>query len=63
MSATAKLMQDAVTLAHAQLQNYKKLSVVETQPVTESTDIPAPTCAVGDKECINRWVQAFSDCD
>ena len=22
-----------------------------------------PQCKPGDTECINRWVQAFSDCD
>lgn len=50
-------MNEALELAKSQLQNYKKI-VTET----DSTDIPAPACAVGDTECINRWVQAFSDC-
>lgn len=24
---------------------------------------PAPTCKPEDKECFQRWVQAFSDCE
>jgi hypothetical protein len=36
-------------------------SLVESyQPVTPN--IPN-VCQPGDIECINRWVQAFSDCD
>ena len=58
MSATSEIMNEALDLAKTQLQNYKKLST----PV-ETSDIPAPACAVGDKECINRWISAFSDCD
>lgn len=51
------LNTQALELAQAQLANHKKL-----QP-SDATEIPAPACAVGDKDCINRWVQAFSDCD
>lgn len=57
MSATSDLMNEALDLAQTQLQNYKKITTAE------ATEFPAPACAVGDKECINRWVQAFSDCD
>jgi hypothetical protein len=36
-------------------------SLVESyKPVTP--DIPA-VCQPGDRECVARWVQAFSDCD
>lgn len=57
MSATSEVMHEALDLAKTQLQNYKKI-VTESDP----SDIPAPACAVGDAECINRWVQAFGDC-
>ena len=33
-------------------------------PAPESTDtIVAPVCQPGDKDCVARWVQAFSDCE
>lgn len=57
MSATSDLMNETLDLAKTQLQNYKQITT------TEDLSVPAPVCAVGDTECINRWVQAFSDCD
>jgi hypothetical protein len=32
-------------------------------PAPETTDTNGPTCAPGDKECMQRWIAAFSDCD
>ena len=32
-------------------------SLLPEQPET------GPNCEPGDKECINRWIQAFGDCD
>lgn len=58
MSVTTDVMNQALDLAKTQQQNYKKLVTS-----TDATDIPAPACAVDDKDCINRWISAFSDCD
>lgn len=58
MSSTAEIMNQALELAKEQNQNYKKLLVE-----ANTTEIPAPVCAVGDKDCINRWISAFSDCE
>lgn len=58
MSSQSELMNQALDLAKSEQQNYKKLLIEDN-----TTEIPAPVCAVGDKDCINRWVSAFSDCD
>jgi len=48
MSTTTETSELSTTLA----ESYK--------PVTP--EIPE-VCQPGDKECVARWVQAFSDCD
>lgn len=55
--STSEITNQGLELA--QSQNHKK---VATQPPIEQIDIPAPVCAVGDKECTRRWIQAFGDC-
>lgn len=34
-------------------------SLLPEQPTQDA----GPQCQLGDKECINRWIQAFGDCD
>ena len=57
--STSEIMNKGLELAQSQLHNYEKIT---NQPPIEQIDIPAPVCAVGDKECTNRWIQAFGDC-
>lgn len=40
-----------------------ELAQAVVNPVPESYETKAPVCQPGDKECVARWVQAFSDCD
>ena len=32
-------------------------------PVPETVEDQGPTCQPDDKECMQRWIAAFSDCD
>ena len=48
---------DVSTLAHEAM--VKSLIPTATIPKDEG----APVCQPGDKECVSRWIQAFSDCD
>lgn len=50
--------KQALELAQSQLNHYKKIS----QEEVAFGDYPAPVCAIGDKDCINRWVSTFTDC-
>ena len=36
-------------------------AMIRSLPTPDTT--PAPTCKPEDKECFQRWVQAFSDCE
>jgi hypothetical protein len=45
------------------VQPHNKEGVNTIPTPTDSIDIPAPACAVGDTACIDRWISAFSDCD
>ena len=38
-----------------------KENVVNSTP--DATETNGPVCQPGDTECVNRWVQAFSDCE
>ena len=41
-----------------------ELAQTVVNPTPEHTDtITAPVCKPGDKECVARWIQAFSDCE
>lgn len=50
------------------MANYTTETLVElaqavVNPVPDAYDTKAPVCQPGDKECVARWVQAFSDCE
>ena len=53
MSEKAK--DDVVALAQE--------AMIRSLAVPHTVEHPAPTCVPGDKECIERWVSAFADCD
>ena len=40
-----------------------ELTEVISNPTPELNHDPLLTCALGDKECLARLIQAFSDCD
>jgi hypothetical protein len=45
-------------------ETLSELAQSVVNPAPEYTDtLTAPVCQPGDKECVARWVQAFSDCD
>lgn len=49
------------------LEQTKETSTVLVEatvnPVPDQTNISQPICGANDKECVARWVQAFSDCE
>jgi hypothetical protein len=51
-----------------EMPNYNTESLSElaqpiVNPTPETVEDRGPTCQPGDKECIQRWIAAFSDCD
>lgn len=40
-----------------------ELAQVVLNPEPDTVETKAPVCQPGDKECVARWVQAFSDCE
>jgi hypothetical protein len=50
------------------MPNYNTESLSElAQPIVnpnpETVEDHGPVCKPGDKECVARWISAFSDCD
>jgi len=57
------LTEKSIQVAQLPVQPHNKEGVNTIPTPTDSIDIPAPACAVGDTACIDRWISAFSDCD
>ena len=49
---TEKTTDDVISLAQE--------AMIRSLPVPDTKPVP---CKSDDKECVARWVQAFSDCD
>lgn len=54
MSDVVGLAQDAMILS---------LNKTTVETATVAKDLDNVTCDPNDKECMSRWIQAFSDCD